>query len=860
MTISFRSAPAAWVLALVVVTVSAGCSEDPTVTARKYAESADRYARDRQFKEAIIEYRNSLKTKPDTADVHYRLGRVYEESGDPVNAYAAYARAADLDPANVDAQMRAGTLLLVGREFEAARTRADLALKTDPKHAPAHILLGNAMAGLNETGSALRQIEQAINLDPSYAPAWTALGAVNFIGGRRSEAARAFEKAVELAPQSVDARLALANYQWAKADTAAAEATLKTALSIDQTNQSAHRALALLYVTTRRAPEAESHFRALAVDGAGKLALADYYMGVGRHAQALTVLGELEKSPEKSDARAARLRVASIHYGAGRKADAHQIVDALIQERPRSAEARTAKARMLLSDGASAQDALTHAREAVKADPDLPNAQYTLGLAALAARNTDEAERAFEATVRVTPRAAAAQMQLARIRLARGDAGAAVSAAELAVRHRPTDAEAAVLFAQTLRAQGNLDRAGRELSRRLASNPDSAPLHLEMGRLSLQRRDWKAARAAFQQALRVAPSSLDARAGLVAAEIGDQKVDVARAQVDTWRQAAPSDHTLGVLAGKVEIAAGDHQAAEGILREVLSRDASRSKPTSCWAHLRGAGQGGSGVQQYKAMAQRSPSSAASALTLIGNAGRDPEGSAAARAAYKRTLAGDPKAGVAANNLAGIYAEEGKLDDALRLALVAQQVLKRRPEADDTVGWIYFQKGLPLEAIAAFERLVSARRRTRSITTVGLAHMKTGQRDRARSAFARALGLGPDFAGADDPGRRWRRWPRPRRRPSSVSARPGTAAPPQGAARPRCPAPRGPRSSSPLLLPRLPFVQFASCCPADASLLVQRVAGVSSEPLIIEPGREAIVSASRAEPGSSWDRPLRALAQ
>ncbi len=751
MTISFRSAPAAWALALVVVTVSAGCSEDPTVTARKYAESADRYARDRQFKEAIIEYRNSLKAKPDAADVHYRLGRVYEESGDPVNAYAAYARAADLDPANVDAQMRAGTLLLVGREFEAARTRADLALKTDPKHAPAHILLGNAMAGLNETGSALRQIEQAINLDPSYAPAWTALGAVNFIGGRRSEAARAFEKAVELAPQSVDARLALANYQWAKADTAAAEATLKTALSIDPTNQSAHRALALLYVTTRRAPEAESHFRSLAVDGAGKLALADYYMGIGRHAQALTVLGELEKSPEKSDARAARLRVASIHYGAGRKADAHQIVDALIQERPRSAEARTAKARMLLSDGASAQDALTHAREAVKADPDLPNAQYTLGLAALAARNTDEAERAFEETVRVTPRAAAAQMQLARIRLARGDAGAAVSAAELAVRHRPTDAEAAVLFAQTLRAQGNLDRAGRELSRRLASNPDSAPLHLEMGRLSLQRRDWKAARTAFQQALRVAPSSLDARAGLVAAEIGDQKVDVARAQVDTWRQAAPSDHTLGVLAGKVEIAAGDHQAAERILREVLSRDASQIEAYELLGRTYAAqGKVDQAVQQYEAMAQRSPSSAASALTLIGMLHETRKDRAAARAAYERTLAADPKAGVAANNLAWIYAEEGKLDDALRLALVAQQVLKRRPEADDTVGWIYLQKGLPLEAIAAFER---ARERAPQNPVyhyhLGLAHMKTGQRDRARSAFARALELRSDFAGADD---------------------------------------------------------------------------------------------------------------
>ena len=141
------------------------------------------------------------------------------------------------------------------------------------------------MAGLNETGPALRQIEQAINLDPSYAPAWTALGAVNFIGGRRSERGAAFKKAVELAPQSVDARLALANYQWANGRHRRRRGDAEDGAR-DRSDQRRPRIerWRCCIVTTRRAPEAESHFRALAVDGAGKLALADYYMGVGRHA------------------------------------------------------------------------------------------------------------------------------------------------------------------------------------------------------------------------------------------------------------------------------------------------------------------------------------------------------------------------------------------------------------------------------------------------------------------------------------------------------------------------------------------------------------------------------------------------
>ena len=82
-----------------------------------------------------------------------------------MSAYSEYARAGDLDPSNVDAHLRAGTILLLGREFEAAATRAELALKADPRHVPAHILLGNAKAGLNDNVEAMRRIQEAINID-----------------------------------------------------------------------------------------------------------------------------------------------------------------------------------------------------------------------------------------------------------------------------------------------------------------------------------------------------------------------------------------------------------------------------------------------------------------------------------------------------------------------------------------------------------------------------------------------------------------------------------------------------------------------------------------------------------------------
>ena len=737
---------------LSVAAMSAGACADAETKSRKFAASGDAYVARQQFKEAIIEYRRALAETPGAAEVRYKLGRAYQENGDLVNAYTEYARAGDANPSNVDAHMRAGTILLLAREFEAAKTRGELALKADPRHVPAHILVGNARAGLNDTVAAQRQIQEALKLNPSAPEAWTALGAVTFMTGRKGDAAVAFKKAVELGPQSIEARLALANFQWATHAFADAEATLKSAIAIDAGNAPAHRALALLYITTNRRPQAEAHFKALAVDPPGRLALADYYMGTARNAEALEILREVAKSPEKGDSRQARLRIASIEYGAGRKPEAHRIIDELLQERPRFAEARTAKARMLLSDRAPAAAALAQAREAVKADPYLAAAQFTLGLAAMADRKLDEADKAFEEAVKLSPQAAAARIQQARVKLARGDAGAAVLIAELAANERPTDTEAAVLLAQSLRASGNLDRAANELTSRLASGRGSAgPLQAELGWLELERGQPVAAKAAFNEALRQAPSSTEVRKGLISADLANKKVDAARSQVAKWEAANPEDVRLKLLSANVELSAGNWAAAEQTLKDVIAADASQLEAYETLGRVYvGQGKVDAAIQQYDTLASRSPSGAAGARTMIGMLEETRQNREAARAAYEKALAADPTAGVAANNLAWIYGIEGKLDEALRLATIAQASLRRRPEAEDTLGWIYLQKGLTSQAIASFERArVRAPKNPVYHYHLGLAHLKAGDARRARAALAQALQLKPDFAHAAD---------------------------------------------------------------------------------------------------------------
>jgi tetratricopeptide (TPR) repeat protein len=301
-----------------------------------------------------------------------------------------------------------------------------------------------------------------------------------------------------------------------------------------------------------------------------------------------------------------------------------------------------------------------------------------------------------------------------------------------------------------LRAQGDVTRAWTELTARAADNPRSVLLQLEMGWVALERRQFVDARQAFERALHLAPQSRDARSGLVATEIATGRIDVARKHVDAWRQALPNDRRLDVLAARVELSAGNSGEAERLLQAVLSADPSQLDAYELLGRMYLLQKRlDRAIEQYEKMAQQS-ARPTGPKTLVGMLHAARGEGAKAREVYEQIVAADPRAGIAANNLAWIYADEGRLDDALRLAQRADEQLRRRPEAADTLGWVYFRRRQSAEAIAAFNRAIE-RAPANAVYRyhLALAHLQMGDQQRGREELRRALKLDPDFAGADD---------------------------------------------------------------------------------------------------------------
>ena len=92
---------------------------------------------------------------------------------------------------------------------------------------------------------------------------------------------------------------------------------------------------------------------------------------------------------------------------------------------------------------------------------------------------------------------------------------------------------------------------------------------------------------------------------------------------------------------------------------------------------------------------KAPATRVSALTMVGiihnRQGRVHE----AIRAFEQALLTDSEAAVAANNLAWIYASQGReLDRAMKLAAMAKRRIPGDPDVADTLAWIYYLKGVP----------------------------------------------------------------------------------------------------------------------------------------------------------------------
>src|SRR2546425_13189359 len=143
----------AWIalLLLSVLVVMTGCSKSPEAKKTQHLERGDKYYAKAQFREAIIEYTNVIRIDVKNARAYRQIALAHYELGELGQALPYLMKSQELDPEDLDARLKLGSIYLLARQPAKAREQVTTVLEKDPANFEA-LLLWAATARTRQEG------------------------------------------------------------------------------------------------------------------------------------------------------------------------------------------------------------------------------------------------------------------------------------------------------------------------------------------------------------------------------------------------------------------------------------------------------------------------------------------------------------------------------------------------------------------------------------------------------------------------------------------------------------------------------------------------------------------------------------
>jgi tetratricopeptide (TPR) repeat protein len=411
-------------------------------------------------------------------------------------------------------------------------------------------------------------------------------------------------------------------------------------------------------------------------------------------------------------------------------------------------EALILRARLRLNQDRP-KDAIEDLKQVLKIEPRDQAGLYFMSEACFRAGQMEQARIFAGDLEKFYPDYLPAKLMQVQINLAAGDAAnAGRLASELLARLDKTAPDARnspqllnELRAKTLTARAttylqsqpsNTAAARADFSAARDLMPNAPSSHNNLAAVSLAERKSDEAAQHYERALSLDAGNFDALNGLISLYMAQNKFDQAQARVDQAIAGKPSSAPLyflkagiyGRLGGVAEAQGNTEQVkqyaqqAEAQLRRALELDPSFVPAlNSLGAIYVKTNRPDDAVAEFRRMSEKRPDDPTPYM-LIGMVEDGRKNYSASTEAYRRALNVNAESAFAANNLAWNYAEHGtgNLDEAVRLA---QGVVQKFPEEagfSDTLGWVYYKKGLHA---AAVEQLQKAVRQTQARAEKGL---------------------------------------------------------------------------------------------------------------------------------------------
>ncbi|HEX9424715.1 MAG TPA: tetratricopeptide repeat protein [Pyrinomonadaceae bacterium] len=718
-------------LLLVAVFSLGGCTNSEKAKT-EHLSKGEAYLKDSKFQEASLEFRNALQIDDQLAAGHWGLARAYEALQRAPEMLEELRKTIQLDPNNFDARTKLGTYYLgasKGRPelvSEAERLAKEV-LQKDPKHIEGHILLSSVLFAQNQKDEALTELNRAIEIDPKRVESYLSLARFYVVTKDQAKAEEVFKKAISIDPSSRIVHTEYGKFLVQTNRPAEAEAELKKAVEVAPADRNARFTLASFYVVNKQLDKAEETYKALADLDKDKpesqSILADFYSYVNRTDDAVRIYQDiLAKSPDYAQG---RYRLAEILLMRGDSNGAGAQIDEALKKDQHDREALLLRARLRARGGQpdGLKAAIEDLKEVLRQEPNSRPGLYFMAQTNFNLGILDQA-RTFAADLEKNyPDYLPAKLMQVQLSIAGSDPKVAVSSASVLIDRLSKTAPdrenspqlLAEMRAKTYMARGlaleqlrNMAAARQDFEVARQAEPNETEAYNNLAVVSQFENKPDEAIGFYQSALKIRATDFNALNGLINLYAAKHEIDKAHATIDQALNSYPNDASLHFLKAQVYGIQRNAQAAEAELRKTLEIDHNYLPAYSALGALFiNTKQEDRAIAEYQRILEIRPDDS-SAYTFIGMLEYSRKNYDVAAENYRKALEKDQNAVIAANNLAWLYAVDGKgnSDEAVRLA---QGVVQKNPNIaafTDTLGWIYYKKGLYGAAAEQLEKAVS----------------------------------------------------------------------------------------------------------------------------------------------------------
>ncbi|HXX02272.1 MAG TPA: tetratricopeptide repeat protein [Candidatus Acidoferrales bacterium] len=748
-----------------LLAVFAGCTRDPNVRKQKYFASGQRFFAQGRYREAVIQFSNAIQIDSRFADAHYQLAQTYLKLSDSNRAYPELARTVELAPDNYRAHTDLANLLVTVRNpdgtpiqesLNLAKTHLDLLREKVPNAPETHEAWANYYAAQNNLGQALQEMQQAIGLDPNRSESYLLLALLELRDNQADQAEANFRKAVEVDPKSMNAQLALGGFYQARNRLPEAEQQFRHAIDVDRKNPAPRSALVRLLMAEGKTAETEALLqqtkKEISDNSDGYRMLGDFYFHNGELDKAVEEYTSLYKEHPKDIL--VKKNYIQLLILKNRLDDAARLDDEVLKANSRDVDALVYRGQIMLrrNQNSAAVEAL---QSALHDDPDNAVGHFQLGVAYDQQHDDARAQSEWREAVRIRPDLTDAQRALAALEIRRGDIDALLQTAQQIITAQPYAPDGYLLKGVADLARQNFPDAQHDAEQAAQRAPQSAAPYIQMGNIQLIQKHHAEASKYYQQALDRDPSSADGLSGLMNTYFAQKQYDQAVAAAEVQITKSPDNSNFYDLLGTALFnGKKDLPGAETALRKAVDLDKNNTDALEKLGKVQiQEGNADRAIALYQQSIKDNPREVRF-YVLSGELYESKRDWDHAKQMYQQALTIQPEHALASNNLAYVMLEQGgNVDVAMAMAQTARRRMPDWPNAADTLGWAYYQKGIYQSAISQFQealRLTEKHGAPDDATIhyhLGMAYQKSNQNALARQQLEKAVKLSPNNADA-----------------------------------------------------------------------------------------------------------------